>query len=71
MLARMYRADPEVRVVAVADPNPAGALSALKKAEAPADDAIFFPSTEALLAEADHLDGVFLARVAIFIHHWR
>jgi predicted dehydrogenase len=60
MLARMHRADPEVRVVAVADPNPAGAMSMLKKEGAPADDAIFFPSTEALLAEADHLDGVFL-----------
>jgi predicted dehydrogenase len=60
MLARMHRTDPEVRVVAVADPNATIARHSLKTAGAPADDAIFFPSTETLLAEADHLDGVVL-----------
>jgi predicted dehydrogenase len=60
MLAHMHRIDPEVRVVAVADPNAGSARNSLEKAGAPADGAIFFPSAEALLAEADRLDGVVL-----------
>src|ERR1700685_3250688 len=60
MLARMHRADPQVRVVAVADPNVTGAQNSLRAVGAPAEDATFFPSGEALLAEADHLDGIVL-----------
>jgi predicted dehydrogenase len=60
MLARMHHSDPEVRVVAVADPDATGAQTSLSTAGAPAENARFFPSAEALLAEADHLDGIVL-----------
>jgi hypothetical protein len=48
MLARMHQADPEVRVVAVADPDAAGAKNSLHTAGAPAEDARFFSDEDGL-----------------------